>query len=68
MTARPQTSRPDTGARRRRPADRRRMIVDAAAKAFSDGGYHAVRLDDIADAAYWAYRERFLYDKGGDAK
>ncbi|WP_288816658.1 TetR/AcrR family transcriptional regulator [uncultured Gordonia sp.] len=50
MTARPQTSRPDTGARRRRPADRRRMIVDAAAKAFSDGGYHAVRLDDIADA------------------
>ena len=25
-------------------------VVDAAAKAFSDGGYHAVRLDDIADA------------------
>lgn len=23
-------------------------------------------VDDIADAAYWAYRERFLYDKGGD--
>ncbi|MFE0750635.1 TetR/AcrR family transcriptional regulator [Gordonia sp. NPDC058843] len=50
MAARPQTSRSDTGARRRRPADRRRLIVDAAAKAFSDGGYHAVRLDDIADA------------------
>ena len=23
-------------------------------------------VDDVADAAYWAYRERFLYDKGGD--
>jgi hypothetical protein len=22
-------------------------------------------VDDVADAAYWAYRERFLYDKGG---
>ncbi|MDH3022060.1 TetR/AcrR family transcriptional regulator [Gordonia alkanivorans] len=56
MTVRPGTSTSDTsqpgapGARRRRPADRRRLIVDAAAKAFSDGGYHAVRLDDIADA------------------
>ncbi len=56
MTVRPGTSTSDTSqpgapsARRRRPADRRRLIVDAAAKAFSDGGYHAVRLDDIADA------------------
>ncbi|MCR5977139.1 TetR family transcriptional regulator [Gordonia jinghuaiqii] len=51
MTAHPQTSPPDgSGTRRRRPADRRRLIVDAAAKAFSDGGYHAVRLDDIANA------------------
>lgn len=56
MTARPGTSdqvapgpAPATP-RRRRPADRRRLIVDAAAKAFSDGGYHAVRLEDIADA------------------
>lgn len=23
-------------------------------------------VDDIADAAYWAYRERFLYEKKGD--
>lgn len=22
-------------------------------------------VDDIAEAAYWAYRERFLYEKGG---
>ncbi|GAC01741.1 putative TetR family transcriptional regulator [Gordonia namibiensis NBRC 108229] len=56
MTVRPGTSTSDTsqtdapGIRRRRPADRRRLIIDAAAKAFSDGGYHAVRLDDIADA------------------
>jgi hypothetical protein len=25
----------------------------------------ATNLDDIAEAAYWAYRERFLYEKGG---
>ncbi|WP_439029307.1 TetR/AcrR family transcriptional regulator [Gordonia terrae] len=48
MAAHPQTSQ--TGTPRRRPADRRRLIVDAAARAFSDGGYHAVRLDDIAEA------------------
>ncbi|MCF3937985.1 MULTISPECIES: TetR/AcrR family transcriptional regulator [Gordonia] len=36
---------------RRRPADRRDVILRVAAKAFSDSGYHAVRLDDIADAA-----------------
>lgn len=23
-------------------------------------------VDDVASAAYWAYRERFLYDKGGE--
>lgn len=23
-------------------------------------------VDDVAKAAYWAYRERFLYEKGGD--
>lgn len=23
-------------------------------------------VDEVAQAAYWAYRERFLYDKGGD--
>lgn len=23
-------------------------------------------VDDVADAAYWAYRERFLYEKSGD--
>ncbi|MDS1115619.1 TetR/AcrR family transcriptional regulator [Gordonia westfalica] len=56
MTVRPGTSTSETsqtdapGTRQRRPADRRRLIVDAAAKAFSDGGYHAVRLDDIAEA------------------
>ncbi|ETA05238.1 MULTISPECIES: TetR/AcrR family transcriptional regulator [Gordonia] len=56
MTVRAGTSTSDTsqtvapGIRRRRPTDRRRLIIDAAAKAFSDGGYHAVRLDDIADA------------------
>ncbi|GAA3692548.1 TetR/AcrR family transcriptional regulator [Gordonia hankookensis] len=37
--------------RRRRPADRRDVILRSAAKAFSANGYHAVRLDDIADAA-----------------
>ncbi|MEE4023283.1 TetR/AcrR family transcriptional regulator [Gordonia sp. PKS22-38] len=36
---------------RRRPADRREVILRVAAKAFSDSGYHAVRLDDIAEAA-----------------
>lgn len=36
--------------RRRRPAARRQFILDAAAKAFSAGGYHTVRLEDIADA------------------
>ncbi|MEO9327493.1 TetR/AcrR family transcriptional regulator [Gordonia aurantiaca] len=56
MTARPGTSQNLTSdpapatPRRRRPADRRRLVVDAAAKAFSDAGYHAVRLEDIADA------------------
>ena len=24
-------------------------------------------VDDIADAAYWAYRERFLYEKSDDS-
>lgn len=38
-------------ATRRRPADRRAVILRCAAKAFSDNGYHAVRLDDIAEAA-----------------
>lgn len=38
-------------ARRRRPPDRRDIILRAAAKAFSENGYHAVRLDDIAEAA-----------------
>jgi hypothetical protein len=23
-------------------------------------------VDDVANAAYWVYRERFLYEKGGD--
>jgi hypothetical protein len=23
-------------------------------------------VDDVSKAAYWAYRERFLYEKGGD--
>ena len=23
-------------------------------------------VDDVSNAAYWAYRERFLYEKGGD--
>ncbi|WP_226864427.1 EcsC family protein [Mycolicibacterium baixiangningiae] len=23
-------------------------------------------VDDVADAAYWAYRERFLYENGGE--
>ncbi|MXP21016.1 TetR family transcriptional regulator [Gordonia sp. HNM0687] len=36
---------------RRRPADRREVILRVAAKAFSGSGYHAVRLDDIAEAA-----------------
>ncbi|MGW0036203.1 TetR/AcrR family transcriptional regulator [Gordonia sp. NPDC003376] len=46
---RPRRSR-STGVRRR-PADRRQQILDAAARAFSEGGYHAVRLDQIADDA-----------------
>ncbi|MGC4932792.1 TetR/AcrR family transcriptional regulator [Gordonia sp. DT30] len=36
---------------RRRPIARRRHLVEVAARAFSDGGYHAVRLDDIAETA-----------------
>ncbi|MGW5521287.1 TetR/AcrR family transcriptional regulator [Gordonia sp. NPDC003950] len=35
----------------RRPADRRRHLIEVAARRFSEGGYHAVRLDDIAEAA-----------------
>ncbi|WLP90287.1 TetR/AcrR family transcriptional regulator [Gordonia sp. NB41Y] len=46
---RPRRSR--STAVRRRPADRRQQILDAAARAFSEGGYHAVRLDQIADDA-----------------
>lgn len=36
---------------RRRPVDRRKHLIEVAARAFSDGGFHAVRLDDIAEAA-----------------
>ena len=25
-------------------------------------------VDDVASAAYWAYRERFLFDKGGEIR
>uniref|UniRef100_UPI003D91EACC TetR/AcrR family transcriptional regulator n=1 Tax=Gordonia sp. B7-2 TaxID=3420932 RepID=UPI003D91EACC len=56
MTAQPGTTPSDVPAadagapRRRRPAARRQFILDAAAKAFSAGGFHTVRLEDIADA------------------
>ncbi|MFW0792772.1 helix-turn-helix domain-containing protein [Gordonia sp. CPCC 205515] len=50
MSSRP--SPPTTAGRRpRRPADRRVVILRTAAKAFSENGYHAVKLDDIAAAA-----------------
>lgn len=40
----------DTGTahRRRRPKDRKAQILTAAAEAFSERGYHAVGIDDIA--------------------
>jgi len=37
-----------TTAARRRPKDRKAQIVRAAARAFSDRGYHAVGVDEIA--------------------
>ncbi len=37
-----------TAAVRRRPKDRKAQIVRAAARAFSDRGYHAVGVDEIA--------------------
>ncbi|AZG43575.1 TetR/AcrR family transcriptional regulator [Gordonia insulae] len=52
MTARMSTSTESARrASRRRPADRRAVILRSAAKAFSESGYHSVRLDDIAEAA-----------------
>ncbi|MYR05112.1 TetR family transcriptional regulator [Gordonia sp. SID5947] len=53
MTAQPPlpASPPTSREPRRRPADRRDVILRSAARAFSADGYHAVRLDDIADAA-----------------
>jgi hypothetical protein len=33
---------------------------------FVGAGLNYNTLDDICDAAYWAYRERFLHDKRGD--
>jgi hypothetical protein len=33
---------------------------------FVGAGLNYNMLDDICDAAYWAYRERFLHDKRGD--
>lgn len=58
VTARNSLESPDgrnlNGGRTRarpRPADRRQHLIEVAARAFSDAGYHAVRLDDIAETA-----------------
>lgn len=40
--------RTDDGTVRRRPKDRRARIADASAMAFSEFGYHAVTMEDIA--------------------
>ncbi|MGA9871568.1 MAG: TetR/AcrR family transcriptional regulator [Rhodococcus sp. (in: high G+C Gram-positive bacteria)] len=39
-----------SGPRRRRPRDRKAQILTVAAEAFSERGYHAVGIDDIAEA------------------
>ena len=52
MSSQPSTDHPPThinGQPRRRPADRRALILHTAAQEFSDRGYHAVRLEEIAD-------------------
>ncbi len=52
MSSQPSTDTPttDTDAPpRRRPADRRALILRTAAQEFSDRGYHAVRLEEIAE-------------------
>lgn len=48
----PMSSQPasdDVAPPRRRPADRRALILRTAATEFSDRGYHAVRLEEIAE-------------------
>lgn len=46
MSSQPSTD--DVAPPRRRPADRRALILRTAAAEFSDRGYHAVRLEEIA--------------------
>ena len=49
--------RPSLGQRSRNrvPADKRRLILDAAVRVFARQGFHACRVSDIADEAGVAY-------------
>ncbi|MFX0538288.1 TetR/AcrR family transcriptional regulator [Ornithinimicrobium sp. Y1847] len=48
----PEATRPDSGGRVRLPRDERRaLLLDAALDAFSQQGYHATAMDDIAERA-----------------
>ena len=42
---------PTAPAVRRRPKDRKKQILDQAARLFIDRGFHSVKLEEIAEAA-----------------
>ncbi|MEA2217777.1 MAG: TetR/AcrR family transcriptional regulator, fatty acid metabolism regulator protein [Solirubrobacteraceae bacterium] len=48
------------------PADKRRMILDAAVVAFAERGFHACRVSDIADEANVAYGLVYHYFRSKD--
>jgi TetR/AcrR family transcriptional regulator, fatty acid metabolism regulator protein len=48
------------------PADKRRLILDAAVRVFARQGFHATRVSDIADEAGVAYGLVYHYFKSKD--
>jgi TetR/AcrR family fatty acid metabolism transcriptional regulator len=48
------------------PADKRRLILDAAIRVFARQGFHATRVSDIADEAGVAYGLVYHYFKSKD--
>ncbi len=53
-------------ARSAAPADKRRMILDAAVRVFARQGFHGTRVSDIADEAGVAYGLVYHYFKSKD--
>jgi TetR/AcrR family fatty acid metabolism transcriptional regulator len=49
------------------PADKRRLILDAAVRVFARQGFHATRVSDIADEAGVAYGLVYHYFNSKDA-